>query len=93
MRVPERSVRAPGIAWFAGVEATDLVEVVDVRAEPERLAAPGWWAVVGDFEGRVRAWRFATEMATEGRRLCLHEGGCDGIGHAFAGAGEGETAI
>lgn len=60
MRVPERSVRAPGIAWFAGVEATDLVEVVDVRAEPERLAEPGWWAVVGDFEGRVRAWRFAT---------------------------------
>ena len=60
MRVPERSVRAPGIAWFAGVEATDLVEVVDVRAEPERLTTPGWWAVVGDFEGRVRAWRFAT---------------------------------
>lgn len=59
MRVPERCVRAPGSAWFAGVEATDLVEVVDVRARPERLTA-GWWAVVGDFEGRVRAWRFAT---------------------------------
>ena len=63
MRVPERSVRAPATAWFAGVEATDLVEVVDVREAPERLTTPGWWAVVGDFEGRVRAWRFATVRA------------------------------
>lgn len=39
--------------------ATDLVDVIDLRAQPERLG-PGWWAVVGDFEGRVRAWRFAT---------------------------------
>jgi para-aminobenzoate synthetase component 1 len=46
------------VAWFAGVEATGVVEVVDVRAQPERLTEPGWWAVVGDFEGRVRAWRF-----------------------------------
>ena len=66
MRVPERSVRAPGSAWFAGVEATDPVEDVDVRAEPERLTA-GWWAVVGDFEGRVRAWRFATVRPVQTR--------------------------
>jgi len=31
--------------------------VVDVLAEPERLAA-GLWFVVADFEGRVRAWQF-----------------------------------
>ena len=59
MGVPEQTVSRRGVAWFAGVEATGVVEVVDVRSEPERLAEPGWWAVVGDFEGAVRAWRFA----------------------------------
>ncbi len=59
MRVPEQTSSPRGVAWFRGVEATGVVEVVDVRAEPERLAEPGWWAVVGEFEGRVRAWRFA----------------------------------
>ena len=58
MGVPEQTVSRRGVAWFAGVEATGVVEVVDVRAHPERLAVPGWWAVVGDFEGGVRAWRF-----------------------------------
>ncbi|WP_034608752.1 chorismate-binding protein [Cellulomonas sp. URHD0024] len=58
--MPEQTARASASAWFAGVEATDLIEVVDVRAEPHRMTEPGWWAVVGDFEGRVRAWRFAT---------------------------------
>jgi para-aminobenzoate synthetase component 1 len=56
--VPEQTVSRRGVAWFAGVEATGVVEAVDVRAQPERLAEPGWWAVVGDFEGTVRAWRF-----------------------------------
>ncbi|MGN8245471.1 chorismate-binding protein [Cellulomonas soli] len=46
-------------AWFAGVEAQGVLECVDVVAEPERLRTPGWWALVGEFEGRVRAWRFA----------------------------------
>jgi len=67
VRVPEQPFRPPGVAWFAGVEATGVLEVVDVRAEPERLATPGWWAVVGEFDGRVRAWRFAhTRPATAG---------------------------
>ncbi|WP_456825751.1 chorismate-binding protein [Cellulomonas sp. P5_E12] len=57
--MPEPTVSPRGVAWFAGVEASGVVEVVDVRAQPERLARPGWWAVVGDFEGGVRAWRFA----------------------------------
>lgn len=66
MQVPEPIVRPPGVAWFAGVEASGVVEVVDVRAQPERLTEPGWWAVVGDFEGSVRAWRFAqTRRATQ----------------------------
>lgn len=52
--------RAPevGEAWFAGVRARGAVECVDVGADPGRLDR-GYWAVVGDFEGRVRAWRFA----------------------------------
>ncbi len=51
--------RQPATARFAGVRATEVVECVDLLSEPERVAAGGWWAVVGEFEGRVRAWRFA----------------------------------
>lgn len=47
------------VAIFPGVRARRAVEWVDVRAEPERVADGGFWGVVGDFEGRVRAWRFA----------------------------------
>ena len=50
---------AMGRAWFAGVEATGVVECVDVTRTPERLVEGGFWAVVGEFEGTVRAWRFA----------------------------------
>lgn len=36
-----------------------LESVPDVVAEPERLRVPGHWALVGEFDGPVRAWRFA----------------------------------
>ncbi|MCR6690153.1 chorismate-binding protein [Cellulomonas sp.] len=49
-----------GHARFAGVLLQDAVECVDVRATPEALRTPGWWALVGEFEGDVRAWRFAS---------------------------------
>lgn len=48
-----------GCAWFAGVRARRAVECVDLVAEADRVARGGFWVVVGDFEGRVRAWRFA----------------------------------
>lgn len=48
-----------GEAWFAGVRARGATACVDVLAEPERLREPGLWVLVGEFEGRVRAWRFA----------------------------------
>lgn len=48
-----------GAAWFTGVRARGVVECVELEAEPERVAAGGFWAVVGDFEGPVRAWRFS----------------------------------
>jgi para-aminobenzoate synthetase component 1 len=48
-----------GHAWFAGVHARGVLECIDVLAQPERLTQPGFWAVVGEFEGSVRAWRFA----------------------------------
>jgi para-aminobenzoate synthetase component 1 len=50
---------ASGHAWFGGVHAYDAVECIDVLAQPERLTEPGFWAVVGEFEGTARAWRFA----------------------------------
>ncbi|MBX9246053.1 chorismate-binding protein [Actinotalea ferrariae] len=56
--VPTRHGVARGVARFAGVRASEPVECVDLRVQPERLAT-GFWVVVGDFEGRVRAWRFA----------------------------------
>ena len=49
----------PGGAWFAGVHAARVEECVDVLSQPERLSQPGFWAVVGEFAGAVRAWRFA----------------------------------
>ena len=57
--------RDTGWASFAGRVATDAVECVDVRAEPERLAT-GTWFVVADFEGPARAWRFARVDTPEG---------------------------
>ncbi|GCD21618.1 anthranilate synthase [Cellulomonas algicola] len=59
VRVHEQPSVSPGTAWFGDVEASGVVEAVDVRDQPERLRTPGWWAVVGEFEGAVRAWRFA----------------------------------
>ena len=50
---------ADGAAWFRGVHACGVVECVDLEVEAERVAAGGFWAVVGDFEGPVRSWRFA----------------------------------
>jgi len=52
-------VVAPGEAWFGGRHARGVLEHADLRARPGATAAPGWWAVVGEFEGRVDAWRFA----------------------------------
>ncbi|MCL3862300.1 chorismate-binding protein [Actinotalea sp. K2] len=51
--------RASGTARFAGISAVGAVECIDLRTESHRLDGGGFWAVVGDFEGRVRAWRFA----------------------------------
>jgi para-aminobenzoate synthetase component I len=53
---PESTV--PGRAWFAGVAANRVAECVDVARTPHRLAEGGFWAVVGEFEGPIRAWRF-----------------------------------
>ena len=48
-----------GSAWFAGVRARGPVECVDLIAGADCVARGGFWVVVGDFDGRVRAWRFA----------------------------------
>jgi len=57
--MPDQPRREPGHAWFAGVELEGVTDVIDVRDQPERLREPGWWVVVEEFDGRVRAWRFA----------------------------------
>ena len=58
---------APGVAWFAGHRATGVVEHADLRVRPDALTTPGWWALVGEFEGRVDAWRFAHVQDDAGR--------------------------
>jgi para-aminobenzoate synthetase component 1 len=66
---PAATAAPRGEAWFAGVRAADVVECIDVVAQPNRLAQPGFWAVVGEFDGRVRAWRFAqVERSQHGAR-------------------------
>lgn len=57
--LPPVAPASHGEAWFAGVHATGVLECIDVVAQPQRLAQPGFWAVVGEFDGGVRAWRFA----------------------------------
>ncbi len=76
------AVRAP-TSWasFAGRLATDVVECVDLTEAPERLAEPGPWFVVVDFEafgrsGRARAWRFA--HVTDGAPPAYDDGATDG---------------
>ncbi len=49
----------PGWASFQGVRATGVLDHVDLSVDPARLDGGGFWAVAGDFEGRLRAWRFA----------------------------------
>jgi para-aminobenzoate synthetase component 1 len=41
------------------VRARAAVECIDLTREAGRLSAGGFWVVVGEFEGPVRAWRFA----------------------------------
>src|SRR5690625_1968361 len=53
-----RRNRVGGAAEFAHYSAQEAVECVDVLRQPEALES-GWWAVVGEANGRVRAWRFA----------------------------------
>ncbi|KGM13706.1 chloride transporter [Cellulomonas bogoriensis 69B4 = DSM 16987] len=48
-----------GSAAFGGRAMEHVVDAVDLCAEPGALAAGGRWAVVGGFEGPVRAWRFS----------------------------------
>ena len=52
-------VPGPGELRFPGVRAWDPVECVPLPDAAARVAAGGFWGVVGDFEGPVRAWRFA----------------------------------
>jgi para-aminobenzoate synthetase component 1 len=41
-----------------------LVDVADLRERPDALDKGGWWAVVAEFEGPVRAFRFADVRST-----------------------------
>ena len=46
------------MAAFAGTFATDLLDVVDLVADPDALDRGGWWGVVGTFEGSITGYRF-----------------------------------
>ncbi len=47
------------MAYFNGLLATDLRQVVDLADEPGVLDRGGWWAVVATFEGSIVGYRFA----------------------------------
>ena len=61
------TVARAGEAWFRGVRASGPVESIDLRTQSDRLRCGGFWVVVGDFEGRVRAWRFAEVVREDAR--------------------------
>lgn len=48
-----------GEAWFPGLRARRPVECVELPDGADRVRAGGFWVVVGEFDGPVRAWRFA----------------------------------
>lgn len=50
---------AAAAAEFRGIRARTVVDHVDPSVDGESLAAGGFWVVVGTFEGRLDAWRFA----------------------------------
>jgi para-aminobenzoate synthetase component 1 len=47
------------MAYFGGMLATGLEQVVDLTHERNVLDRGGWWAVVATFEGAVTGYRFA----------------------------------
>lgn len=58
MTRPVRDEPAEGWALLGGRAARGVIDHVDLVADAERVTG-GFWAVVADFEGPVRAWRFA----------------------------------
>lgn len=51
--------RLSASAAFRGIRAGEVVEHIDVTRDGDRLAQGGFWVLVGTFEGRIDAWRFA----------------------------------
>ena len=58
-RSPAPGDEAAGQAWFAGVHARHPVQCVDLHDDAATVAQGGFWAVVGEFDGPIHAWRFA----------------------------------
>ncbi|MCB2175941.1 MAG: chorismate-binding protein [Actinomycetales bacterium] len=58
MTRPPRDDPAEGWALLGGRRARGVVDHVDLVTQADRVTE-GFWAVVADFEGPVRAWRFA----------------------------------
>ncbi len=71
---------APGWAHLGGRRARGVVDHLDGAVDAVRLVE-GFWAVVADFEGRVRAWRFA-EVEPDARG---GDGARDRAGRAWRG--------
>ena len=89
---PAGALAAGAVARFGGVRAARVVECVDVLAEPEKIGAGGWWAVVGEFDGPVRAWRFAEveRLADDGPGS--PDGGSQDEGHGQVDSATGASA-
>lgn len=79
MTPSSRPAPADGWALFGGRRARGVVDHVDLVAQADRVTE-GFWAVVADFEGPVRAWRFAEVEAHPG----------PAVGGTWCGPGPGE---
>ncbi|MET0864923.1 MAG: chorismate-binding protein [Nakamurella sp.] len=56
--------RTAPFAYLGGLLATDLLDVVDLSAQPDVLDRGGWWAVLATFEGRQTGYRFGNVRPT-----------------------------
>lgn len=65
-RLDPESGRVGGWAVAGAIEGLDPVECVDVEATPHRIER-GRWFVVAEFDGPIRAWRFARHRRVERR--------------------------
>lgn len=56
--------------WFGSVHGTEVVQYADLRENPEVLGS-GLWAVIGEFNGPIHAWRMDRHHSCPSLEACV----------------------